>query len=364
MQSYKNYGHTDADEYISRTSYSRTTELAKMDLPQTSLPSLPTELIHIIARYLPPSGLMSLSYSCRVIRSKLNVSIEDSLGTKIKTTQLSAFALRDNLSPRTSPNGRGFTHSRPKTLRSPYHMERLKLLCMLDRDQMILPSKAVCSGCADTHERSMFSLQSLAQSSCQRLCVGSAGRVWICPHRIFDHNLVNTAKVPMRNHFCGHRSVIMSTLDLETTKHFFMWPILVLGGNHDAPSKKLVANILARTDVNVCKHLHFSDSCLLRFYSPDCKKLRLESGDPSFCPCSTCMWQLAQPSRAGQISPPNANSDSTLEYLSDRGCGYCGATVTFQTIKDYKSETLYLIVKRRIDSFQGSIDRAWVEQVS
>ncbi len=324
---------------ISTPSGSRTTELAKMELHKIGLPGLPTEIILIVARYLPPSGLMSLSYSCRVIRNKLNVSIEHSFGTKINTAQLSVSALPDNLLPRISPDGRGFTHPRPTTVRSPYHEERLKLLCMLDHDQMIPPSKAVCSGCADTHDRSLFSHRSLAQSPSERLCVGRAGRVWICPHRIFDHNLVNTSKEPLRNHFCGHRSVIMSTLKHETTEHFFMWPILVLGGNHDAPSKELVAKILARTDVNVCKHLRFSDSCLSRLYSPDCKKLRLESDDLSFCPCSTCVWQLAQPSRAGQLSSPNANGDSILGSLSDRGCGYCSAAVTFLIIKDYKSET-------------------------
>lgn len=43
-----------------------------------------------------------------------------------------------------------------------HHSERLKVLCMLDRDRKIQPSKAVCSGCLDMHNRFLFSGELLA----------------------------------------------------------------------------------------------------------------------------------------------------------------------------------------------------------
>ena len=359
--SYKGCGPSGSDEDLILSS-SGTTEQAKMVPQRIGLPSLPPEIIHIITRYLPPSGLMSLSYSCRVIRDKSNASIEHSLGTKIKTAQLSPFALGDNLPPRRSRDRRGRTQSRPTTVRNIYHTERLKLLCMLDRDQSIPPSKAVCSNCADTHDRSLFSDVSLAQSSCERLCIGSAGHVWICPHWIFDYNLVNISKNPLGNHSCGIRNVCMSALKVQTTQPTVMWPIFLLDGKHETPSRELVANFLAQTEAIVCKHLHFSDEFLLNLYSPDCKKLRAVL---SICQCSTCVWQLSQPNLAGQLSPPNARGSLSLRFLTGGKCDFCGTAVCFRIFEESDGrEMLYLVVHRRIRNFQGCTDRAWIDQVT
>ena len=216
--SYKEYGPTGSYEDLDLSSI-RTTEQAKMAPHRISLPSLSTEIILITTRYLPSSGVMSLSYSCRTIREKINASIEYSLGTKNEIAQLSPFALGDNLPPRTRifGNRRVRPQTPPVTVLSLYHIERLKLLCMLDRDQTISPSKAVCSSCADTHDRSKFSERSLAQSSCDRRCIGSAGYVWICPHWIFDYNMVNKSNNPEGEHDCGTEYVIMSADRAETT---------------------------------------------------------------------------------------------------------------------------------------------------
>lgn len=360
--SYKECGPTGSDEDLILSS-SGTTEQAKMVPQRIGLPSLPTEIIHIITRYLPPSGLMSLSYSCRVIRDKLNASIEHSLGTKIKTAQLSPFALGDNLPPRRSRDRRGRTQSRPTTVRNTYHTERLKLLCMLDRDQFISPSKAVCSNCADTHDRSLFSDVSLAQSSRERLCIGSAGHVRICPHWIFDYNLVNISKNPLGNHLCGIRKVCMTALGEQTREPTVVWPIFLLDGKHETPSRELVANFLARTDVHVCKHLNFSDKCLLNLYSPDCKKLRAVL---SVCQCATCMWQLSQPNLAGPLSPPNGRGSLSLTPLNGGKCEICGAAVYFCIFEERKEREILclVVVHRRIRDFQGCTDPAWIDQVT
>ena len=358
--SYEECGSTGSYEDSDLLSI-RTTEQAKMAPHRNSLPSLPTEIILIATRYLPSSGVMSLSYSCRTIRNKINASIDHLLGTKNKITQLSPSALGDNLPPRILGNTRVRKQTRPATIRSPYHTERLKLLCMLDRDQIISPFKAICSSCADTHDRSKFSELSLAQSSCDRRCIGSTGYVWICPHWIFDYNMVNMSDNSEGEHYCGTGYVIMHAYREETTQPVIIWPF-VLAGKNETPSEKLVADFLAQTDVKLCKHLHLSDMTLSHVYSPDCKKLRAVT---STCQCSTCVWQRSHPSLAGELSPPNTLDSLTLENLTGGKCDFCGVAVSFQIHEERRErELLCLTVRRRIPSFQGCTDRAWIDQVT
>ena len=150
---------------------------------QNSLTDLPTELLLLVARHLAPSSLMSFTYSCRSIGNKMGISAEQSPERKKEIAWVSEFALNANL-PKSTHLTRGAAGwlMSPPVARKLYRAERLKLLYMLDRDQNIPPSKAVCSGCADTHDRSLFSSESLAQTSCERRCLGSAGRLWIYLH--------------------------------------------------------------------------------------------------------------------------------------------------------------------------------------
>ena len=358
--SYKECRSTSSYEDLDISSI-RTTEQAKMAPHRIGLPSLPTEIILNVTQYLPPSGVMSLSYSCRTIREKINASIEHSLGKKNKIAQLSPFALGDNLPPGMFGNRRDRTQTPPVTVRSPYHTERLKLLCMLDRDQAISPSKAVCSSCADTHDRSKFSELSLAQPPCDRRCIGSTGHVWICPHWIFDYNMVNISNNAEGEHSCGNGYVIMSTRRVETTQPLIIWPF-VLAGKHETPSEKLVADFLAQTDVNLCKHLHLSDMTLSHVYSPDCKKMRAIISN---CQCPTCVWQRSHPSLDRKLSPPNTLDSLTLENLTGGKCDFCGVAVRFEIYEGGRErELLCLLVRRRIPSFQGCTDRAWIDQVT
>ena len=73
------------------------TELASAKLVRNILPGVPAEILLIIGQYLPPSSLMSLNYSCRTIRKKMGVVIEQSLGEKNQVAQLSNLTLYNNL---------------------------------------------------------------------------------------------------------------------------------------------------------------------------------------------------------------------------------------------------------------------------
>lgn len=332
----------------------RMTKVADVKRKQVGLPDLPTEIILIIAHYLPPSSLLSLSYTCQVIRNKMGVSIEHSLGKKDNKMQLSRSAFGTNLPYLIGVTGRDLRWSLPTMVPNVHRSERLELLRMLDRDGKLPPSKAVCSGCADTHDRSLFSSESLAQPSNERRCLGSAGRLWICPHWILDHNLVTTSAEPRGSHMCGKRWVSVLAVPGEFAEPAVIWPIAVLRRNNDAPpSKKLVDDLLARTDLSVCKHLRFADSFVSRLYSPDCKRLWAGRSDPR-CGCSTCVRQSPPPDLAAHP-----------DVIQNGKCESCGTRIHFFISPDiYRRETLHLAVKRNVTGFRGCTDPAWIERVN
>ena len=333
------------------------TEVAAVRPLRIGLPDICTDVILMVADYLPPSSRMSLNYSCPNIRDRLDDPIEKWLGERDKLAQLPRDALRFRL-PRPTIRPGGYaewclpTVCLPTVAQNVHHTERLKLLCMLDRDGKVPPSKAVCSGCADTHDRFLFSSESLAQPSSERRCLGSGGRVWICPHWIFDHNLVTTSSKPQGNHMCGNKWVSVMAVNNGFTEPSIMWPLAVSYGSDEVPSKKLVEDILARTDLRVCKHLHFSDKFVSSLYNPACKKLWTNDHN-RFCACSTCARQ-----------PQLATAAESLELVRGRKCESCGTSFRFSIRTNIIGETkVKLVIRRKIARFRGCTDRAWIEQV-
>lgn len=324
------------------------TALASAKLVRTILPGVPAEVLLIIGQYLPPSCLMSLNYSCRTIRKKMGVAIEQSLGAKNQVAQLSNRTLYNNLPRLELVDSRllrgGMGYSIPTMTQNLHHSERLELLCMLDRDNKIPKSKAVCSGCADTHNQSLFSLESFAQSSRERHCLGSAGRLWICPHWVFDHNLITTSTKPHWSHICGGKEweVLAPNLDAKKSTVLVEWPIAVIRGKDDAPSKKLVEDVLTQMNVCICKHLRINDPFVSRLYTPECLRLRWMGNKkswPEYCWCSSCALYC--------------------------NCKDCGTNVYFCIAPERNGEeTLRLVVRRKIPRFRGCTDPAWIKQVT
>ena len=215
------------------------------------------------------------------------------------------------------------------------------------------------------HDRSFFPNESLAQPSSERRCLGSAGRVWICPHWIFDHNLVTTSAEPQRSHECGNKRVYVLAIVLDKgTTPTVIWPITVLRGKYDTPPKKVVDDILSLMNTSFCKHLRSTEAYVARLYSPDCKKLRWtanpRTGAP-YCWCSSCVWQLSQPNLAEYV-------DEFFRYkdiYTGGKCESCGTDVYFEIQADKNGqETLQLVVQRKIGRFWGCTDPAWIEQVT
>ena len=338
---------TSSDDDRSCVPRVRMIQAANVEPVRTILPFLPTEVLLFIAQFLPPSSLMSLTYTCRTIRSNMDVSIEHSLGKKNRITQLPPLDLYLNLP---KPTGSGW--SLPTVERNVYHSERLKLLCMLDHDQIIPPGKAVCSGCADVHDRSLFSDKSLAQSSGERLCLGTAGRIWICPHWTFDHNLITTSAVPRGTHTCSGKGVMMVTAYAATATPIIIWPLIALRDNNDLPSKKLVEDILDRMNMSVCKHLQFTDPIVSRLYSPVYLRQKRDLVQSGRYPLFVSRFSI--PGTPGY-----------LDWLTHGKCESCGTKFHFCIGADHTGQkNIQLVVERKIAAFLGCTDRDWIEQVT
>ena len=111
------------------------------------LDHLPTELVTLISRYLLPSSLLSLRYTCH--RFILHFSIS------VKTL-----------------------FSRSYT---PQSDQWLLFLCMLERDHRI--RQLVCCKCYKPHHVSQFSDEERLQCPNVRKCLGFEGKLWVCPHK-------------------------------------------------------------------------------------------------------------------------------------------------------------------------------------
>ena len=319
-----------------------------------NLLNLPTEILQVIAALLPPSAVMSLSYSCRALRYRIGASHERLLGKPSNSRELSSAILGLNL-PVVSIVDAKEKISLPKSPRDVYLPERLELLCLLDRDQMIPTGSKICSGCASTHESSFFSPTSLLQTNRQHLCRGMAGRIWICPHWQFDHNLITTSSNPYRSHHCGDRCVFLC---FNGKRPHIVWPITVLQDGEVSAPKETVDAILRSLDVPACKHLRFSDSFVSRLYSSDCNKLRWRAyggGRGPKCNCSSCLPYLTP--NGGKVDPAK---DSAGE------CKTCGTRMYFciRAQRNGSGDVLEFQVVRAIKNFRGCTDDAWLKQIS
>lgn len=240
------------DDKIQDSAYVGTDFVRSVKSTRTILPSIPTAILLIIARSLPLSSVMSLTYSCKVIHSKMDVSIQEILGEDEETTQLVQYVVEANpLEAHTFGNGIKFSQSPVMPLA--HHSERLELLSMLDRERKIPPSsKAVCCGCANMHERSSFSGDALAKPSRERYCIKYARRIWICPHWIFDHNLVNVSTILQGYYECGTTGVWLGTV---VERPCVEWPIATFSETDEMPPKSLVDGILSSLRIPVCTHV-------------------------------------------------------------------------------------------------------------
>ena len=311
----------------------------------------------------PPETIITTRRALEVSRNTVDtprepVRLKHLLGEKKGIVQLPESALKDNL-PVLSSSGGKEIWTLPTMEQDEHQSERLELLSMLDRDQEIPQSRAVCSSCADTHDRSLFSSESLAQSSRERRCLGSAGCVWVCPHWIFDHNLVTTSTKPRGIHKCGNKGVSVLAFGgihsgdpiKDATRPVVIRPIVDLRGCYNKPpSKALVEGILRRMNLSICKHYRSTDAFVSLPYSPDCLML-WGTKVGSNCECQTCVSRFAAWNASGSLNGVN--------------CEFCGTQVWFTILPRSNGEdALSLVVMREMRTAKGCTDRAWIDGVN
>lgn len=286
---------------------------------------IPTELILDIAKYLPPSTFMSLSYSCRTIRNRMNASIAHVLGDKV------AFS-------------RGSSSTPSIEVRNTRFLERLELRLMLDRDGINSSSTAFCVGCNDTHDCSLFSIASLAQPDSKRRCLGSAGLVWACPHRTIGYDKASRNTGDLDLHTCAG----MIFVDGGAGCGWFtnrdgcitLWRIMRVPLDC-VPSNEEVKEALGPLNAPICPHLRLNDAVVANAYSQECRKLR--GGLALDCQCSVCLAS----SSAGAF------------------CEYCNIWIYFSIKSEsYGLETLRIYIRRSFEEMSSCTDRAWIFHVS
>ena len=325
----------DDQSSIIRTSSEIPHPIQESDIDTISkgLLKLPTELILEIAEYLPPSGYMSLSYSCRRIRNGMGACIEHVLGDR-------------------TPIGRHSTAALSVETRNIRSLERMEWRRMLDRDNDIPSPKAYCSRCCRTHDRSLFSIQSLTQPSTERCCLGSAGRFWLCPHRNFDYDQATNSSTETSNgSLCGGRHVSMygethSSCSYgrvgKTASFLTSWPIMKMP-QAGLPSNQEVEEALRPLKAPICPHLRLNDACVAKAYLGSCGRPQrgLAFGRGSRCRCLIC------------------HSDSRI------ACRFCNIRIQFIIrTRYYGPDTLGLTTARSLWYPSSCTDREWIRQVA
>lgn len=225
---------------------------------------LPQELIIKIIPYLPLSSALSLSYTCKTFRQAIEATIED-LAYSI---DIHSFL-------------KGLKESDDERR---VRLERLKFLCMLERDERLSAAKAICCGCMMTHNVSLFSSAALQQRPCQRLCMGREGRLWICPHRIWYHAQLQEVEKQGRKASqcaaecgCPNGEVLVSSTSkvppsMETYTLFVFYPILTMPKS-SAFRISSVERALAAFDVNICPHMRLGDGVMIDAFHRDWPRL-------------------------------------------------------------------------------------------
>ena len=270
---------------------------------------LPTELILAVACYLPLSGYMSLSYSCRTIRNRMGAYFAHVLGDKVPLSQQPGSTLSIET-------------------RNIRFLERLDLRSMLDRDREMSSSE-----------------ESLARLVWREWrCSINAGLLWICPDRQCDYNEATKSTEMLEMDRCL-RSPLFAHGRFGDT--FFVRLRIMRVSRDLEPSCEEVKEALRPLDAHVCPHLRLNDACVASVYHRDCLKTRLDPG--AIDPAQDC----------GCGPPPS------FEQPWPEICNFCGTIILFDIIMEYGGPyTLAVTIVRGMRGMRENTQRAWIAQVA
>ena len=286
-----------------------------------TLPNLCSELILDIVEYLPPSSHMSLSYSCRTMRNKMDLSFAEVLGDK-------------------DPKGGVSGSTLSIESRNVRYLERLELWNMLVRDGKIPLRNASYTGDQTkiVDNSSVVTTPLYAPLSTEHHELGTAGRLWVCPHRLLDYKDATRKRGAENNHRCGSSFV-------SSSGRIVIWSIMRIPIN-SVPTSKEVVEALRPLDAPICPHLRLNHASVARVYDSRCQIFRSNkswSQAASDCRCSTCL------------------SGKVLTVV----CSYCDTVIRFDIQPDHSGWANFYLFITRTDRFgQSCSHRDWIAQVA
>lgn len=338
--------------------------------------SLPSELHLLIASHLPLSARLALTRTCNHFRQLLY--------RYGQLCVLYAFAL---LVPGPVQH---FTQTLQPAFASDAHEleeERQRFLSYVERDELakelfgrkeimvIRLFKATkrdgrknrdleiwCSYCQDYHRADMFTMGMLKGWRHERKCRGAEGKLWVCPHRVIEHQSV-------QDFTCGVMPACRDRdhdVDVYLTGVMISRKVMVLGPGWESYRKlrpsydDLRATMKARK-VRICPHLRMSDRAVYGaaagekdVVSRSCRSL-VEKGF-GVVESKTVSWLMALEEKLASVG----NHWKPLVSKGRYRCAYCDTSWDFMRA----DMNIWLVIYRPFIHSHGVCHPAWYNQVA
>ncbi len=251
---------------IGRKPWSLPHQAQGLESKMANFSQLPKELFLMVAECLPPLNLLALSQTCSSLRTILDVHIESVFHKTVvqKALGRQPFIYYWDSSGRYSideDSENGYEPA-PRRSLSEENSQRLEFLFMLERDGQLSAQRLVCSRCVQTHERSLFSSETLQREPTKRNCLGWEGRLQICPHQALSYaDILERPPIALCGS-CGHEPNHWSIQDHGEGLWLHLHKTLTLGETLDLTMPNLTRTLKSRC-IPFCPHTNSSDKNFL-----------------------------------------------------------------------------------------------------
>lgn len=247
--------------------------------PRTVFGLLPTELLLLISSFLPSSGKLSLSYTCRRFHSIFTILVED--------------LFERWPSPSESKSRRHDQDLYKSIVRATHSSNRPQ------SSENVSPQRPNCRLCSEENLCSDFSITALRRRDNQQVCIKHEGLLWVCPSNSWNYEQASAlgqdlaslgprlkaqarpfpggiGLCPCKQHFTTvHNSTIIQA-----------FPIKRFASQAMMPTPTMVAQLLEDVHLRICPHRSMSSPQIPKCFRPNC--IRTFDMDKSQCPCLCC----------------------------------------------------------------------------
>ena len=302
----------------------------------------------MVAECLPPLNLLALSQTCSSLRTILDVHIEAVLPKTVAQIALDRPPFIYYWEPRSQysidEDAENGYKPAPRGGLSKEDSQRLEFLFMLERDGRLSAQRLVCSGCVQTHERSLFSSQTLQRQPTKRYCLGWEGRLQICPHQALSYvDILEQPPISLCES-CGDERNYWSIKDYGGRLCLHLYRSLTFGVPLD-PTMPDLTEILKTRCIPFCPHTNSSDKNFLAWIHYHTKHINL--GEV----CEDCP----------AYDQPNGYDSG---YVGHHNCDTCGIWVRMSTVSQ-GLRGIQIFVHRDLGYLSTKpIDPQWIANVT